>query len=193
MSITTSSLPNIRMVIQSHSVGVPRVALQDFTFSDGTFIPAGTTIAATAWCIHMDENYYEDPTVFKPWRFLGTRAEEGNKYDSNPWKEGKDADTKQHFVSTSSNYLAFGHGKHAWYDMFIFSVPQREIYSLLSIYSYSPGRFFAVTELKIMMAHILLNYDIKFEDGTQSPENLWHATTITPDPNVKLLFRKRRN
>ena len=66
-------------------------------------------------------------------------------------------------------------------------------HSQLSPRNFSPGRFFAVTELKMMMVHILSNYDLKLEDGTHSPANLWHATSITPDPNVKVLFRKRRN
>ena len=126
----------------------------------------------------MDRENYEDPTIFKPWRFSDMREEDGES-------------TKHHFVSTSSSYMAFGHGKHAWYDMFPTS--QQSMDSLLWMYPYSPGRFFAVNELKTMMVHILLNYDMKFENGTHSPENLWHAISIMPDPNVKILFRKRRN
>ena len=107
VSTITNSQPNIRVLMQSHSVGVPRIALQDFTLSDGTFIPAGTTIAATAWCTHMDENRYEEPTIFKPWRFLDMGEEDGKS-------------TKYHFVNTASDYMVFGHGKHAWYDRFHF-------------------------------------------------------------------------
>ena len=64
---------------------------------------------------------------------------------------------------------------------------------LVEPFSYSPGRFFAVNELKTMMVHILLNYEVKFEDESHCPDNLWHATSITPNPNVNLLFRKRRD
>ena len=60
-------------------------------------------------------------------------------------------------------------------------------------FNYSPGRFFAVNELKAMMAHLVLNYDVKFEDGQACPENLWFAMSILPDPSIKVLFRKRRN
>ena len=59
----------------------------------------------------------------------------------------------------------------------------------------SPGRFFAATELKLMMAHLVVNYDMQFEkDGpTAYPPNKWFGLSFTPDPTVKVMFRKRRN
>jgi len=77
---------------------------------------------------------------------------------------------KHHYVSTSADCLGFGHGKHA-----------------------CPGRFFAANELKIMLACIVLNYDVKFEDGNKRPENMWLATSILPAPGVKVMFRKRQD
>ena len=57
--------------------------------------------------------------------------------------------------------------------------------------TYSPGRFFAVTMMKMIMAHLLLNYDIKaIEDGVR-PKNITLGSVITPDPRAKLLIRKR--
>ncbi|KAJ7252482.1 cytochrome P450, partial [Mycena rebaudengoi] len=41
-------------------------------------------------------------------------------------------------VSTATDHLVFGHGNHA-----------------------CPGRFFAAAELKAMLVHLVLNYDIK--------------------------------
>ena len=57
---------------------------------------------------------------------------------------------------------------------------------------YSPGRFFAVNELKVMMAYILLHYDIKFDGEQGKPDNQsrWHS--VIP-ANVTVLFRKRQN
>ena len=78
-----------------------RVAVRDFTFSDGTFIPKGTHVAATARPVHLDPNIYGDPLVFKPFRF--SEAPEGT------------ADAiKNQMVTTSLENLHFGHGKHAW-------------------------------------------------------------------------------
>ncbi|KAI7776840.1 hypothetical protein LA080_004371 [Diaporthe eres] len=44
-------------------------------------------------------------------------------------------------VNTTDTFLAFGHGRHA-----------------------CPGRFFSAHELKLLFAHIVLNYDFKFLD-----------------------------
>ena len=85
-------------------VTLMRKALKDFTFSDGTFIPEGTSIAASTQCLHLDNEHYDNAHVFDPFRFSNVRGEEG---------EG----AKHQFVSTSWEYLTFGHGKHAWYEL----------------------------------------------------------------------------
>ena len=57
----------------------------------------------------------------------------------------------------------------------------------------SPGRFFATNELKSILAYLVLNYDIKLEDGiTSVPKNLELGTTVMPDPNAKILLRRRQ-
>ena len=58
---------------------------------------------------------------------------------------------------------------------------------------YSPGRFFAANELKAMMAHIVMNYDVKFEDEGVRPPNMWFGINVVPDPTAKVMFRKRQN
>ncbi|KAH7048220.1 cytochrome P450 monooxygenase [Macrophomina phaseolina] len=53
-----------------------------------------------------------------------------------------------------------------------------------------PGRFFAINEMKIIFAYLLLNYDIKTRDGR--PKNLQKPTgTIYPDPKAEILFKSR--
>jgi cytochrome P450 len=81
-----------------------RVAVKDFKFSDGTFIPMGTHVAAAARPIHMDEKFYEDPLAFKPFRF--SEAHKGAI-------DARDA-VKNQITTTSPQHLLFGHGKHAW-------------------------------------------------------------------------------
>jgi cytochrome P450 len=56
-----------------------------------------------------------------------------------------------------------------------------------------PGRFFAGNELKAMMAHVLLNYDIRSEVEGVRPANLHLGQTTLPNPSAKVLFRKRRS
>ena len=80
-----------------------RVAMKDFTFSDGLFVPKGAFISATASAIHKDPEYYgEDADVFNPWRFAEMRDDQG---------EG----TKHQMVNLSPDYIPFGLGRHAWY------------------------------------------------------------------------------
>ncbi|KAK7703321.1 hypothetical protein SLS57_010970 [Botryosphaeria dothidea] len=56
-----------------------------------------------------------------------------------------------------------------------------------------PGRFFAINEMKIIFAYLLLNYDIKLRDGQGRPKNLEKPTgTIYPDPSVEILFKSRQ-
>ena len=78
-----------------------RTAVRDFTFSDGTFIPKGTHVAAIARPVHTDENFYEDPLTFKAFRFAEA-------------PEGTTDAVKNQMVTTSLQHLHFGHGKHAW-------------------------------------------------------------------------------
>jgi len=81
-----------------------RKAMKDFTFSDGTLIPKGTHVAVIAGPVNMDEEFYEDPLTFKPFRFA--EAREGAD-------DAREA-VKNQVVATSLQHLLFGHGKHAW-------------------------------------------------------------------------------
>lgn len=57
----------------------------------------------------------------------------------------------------------------------------------------SPGRFLAVHEIKIILAQILLKYDIQLENGSMNrPSNLSIESAILPNPKAKMRFRKRR-
>lgn len=55
----------------------------------------------------------------------------------------------------------------------------------------SPGRFFAVNELKAMLAYVLLTYDVKTVDG-ERPEQKWFAQQCVPNPTASVMFRKRK-
>ncbi|PCH34274.1 cytochrome P450 [Wolfiporia cocos MD-104 SS10] len=150
-----SFLKESQRVNGTSHISVMRIALKDVVLSDGTMIPAGTFVAAAATSTHLDEENYENAEIFNPFRFSDKRLEDGEK-------------NKHQYVSTSSEYIGFGHGKHA-----------------------CPGRFFAANELKVMLAHIVLNYDVMFENEGKKPDNIFVATTVLPAPDAKVLFRKR--
>lgn len=84
------------------SVSVHRVTEKPVRLSNGVVIPADTMVVAAATMTHMDEELYSNPTVFDPFRFSELREQ----------VEGESA--KNQFVSTSPDYIPFGHGRHAW-------------------------------------------------------------------------------
>ncbi|KAI0320025.1 cytochrome P450 [Amylostereum chailletii] len=133
-----------------------RLTLKPFTLSNGITIPKGTILSCAEAATHHDEGNYEDAKVFKPFRFSDTREEDGEA-------------AKHQMISTGSNYIAFGHGRHA-----------------------CPGRFFAANELKCMLAHVVVNYDVNFEDGVNGVPAKSKFDVASIPANVRLLFRKRK-
>jgi len=136
-----------------------RKVVEPFTFSDGTRLAVGTTVCAAAGAIHTDESNYANSTKFEPFRFAKMREREND-------------DPKHQFSTTSRDFLAFGHGRHA-----------------------CPGRFFASNELKAMLAYVLITYDMKFEaenDGMRPP-NSWYTKSCTPNMTARVMFKARAN
>lgn len=56
----------------------------------------------------------------------------------------------------------------------------------------SPGRFFAVDMIKLMLIFVLLRYDIKTKDGKR-PKDSHMGLARIPDMSVEILFRRRSN
>ena len=84
-------------------VAVSRLALRPFTFSNGVTVPAGTLVSIPASTTHTDERIYPNPDEFDGFRFSRLRESEG------------DSMTNRHqMVSTSTEHLAFGLGRHTW-------------------------------------------------------------------------------
>jgi cytochrome P450 len=81
-----------------------RLVLRPFTLSNGLTIPAGTLVAVPLHAIHRDEEIYPNPEEFDGFRFSKLRE-----------KEGGVTATSHQAVSTSTEQLAFGLGRHAWY------------------------------------------------------------------------------
>ena len=62
---------------------------------------------------------------------------------------------------------------------------------LTMLYVDSPGRFFAATIIKIMVAHMLLNYDFKLEEEGVKPPAEWFGVACVANTKASILFRKR--
>ncbi|KAF8989850.1 cytochrome P450 [Cyathus striatus] len=77
---------------------------------------------------------------------------------------------KADIVSLGDNFLTFGLGKHA-----------------------CPGRFFASNELKLLLSHVVVNYDVKFENEGIRPDDVFLGPSRNPNPNAEVMFRRRVN
>ena len=76
---------------------------------------------------------------------------------------------KYDIVATSPKLLPFGYGRLA-----------------------CPGRYFAACKLRIMLAHIVLNYDVKMENEGVRPPDVWLASSCTmSNAKGKVMFCKR--
>ncbi|KAL4243261.1 cytochrome P450 family protein [Abortiporus biennis] len=135
-----------------NGVTVWRKAMQDCSFSDGTFIPRGTFVVANATDTQLDEENYANPEEFNPDRFM-----KANNEGALP------------MTTTGVDYLPFGVGKHA-----------------------CPGRFFAAFEMKLMLAYIVTHYDVKWPTEGYKPANQWFFSSIIPDRNAQVMFRRRQ-
>lgn len=64
--------------------GIPHCLTQDDHY-EGYFLPKGTIVFANTWSIHQDDSEYDQPSQFKPERFLnnkfGTKSNESVAYN----------------------------------------------------------------------------------------------------------------
>ncbi|KAF8887261.1 cytochrome P450 [Gymnopilus junonius] len=73
-----------------------RRVMKDFTFSDGTFVPAGTHLCVNSWGNHRDDEYYRSADIFDGFRF------------------SREDPAEQPLMATPTlDYNAFGHGRPA--------------------------------------------------------------------------------
>jgi cytochrome P450 len=86
------------------------VAKDGVTLPSGQHLPCGTKVGVHGAPVHRDENIYSDAQVFKPFRFCSNGSENMvDDYSEKVVGEGIP------LVTTSSNFMAFSHGRNAWY------------------------------------------------------------------------------
>jgi cytochrome P450 len=54
-----------------------------------------------------------------------------------------------------------------------------------------PGRFFASAEIKVVLAYLLMHYDLKLKPGEAKPSQQHFGLAILPDPLAEVLFKAR--
>ncbi|KAJ7936828.1 cytochrome P450 [Mycena leptocephala] len=137
-----------------------------FTFSDGKTVPYGSFVTVST-AVHHDVVNYDNADMFDGFRFSRLRQERGGLIANDGAGENPGV-FNRHMVSTAPDHIVFGYGRHA-----------------------CPGRFFAAAQLKAMLAHILINYEIKAETDVRPPD-ICIELIRTPNPRGKIWIRKRK-
>ena len=75
---------------------------------------------------------------------------------------------KWQFSSIGDNSINFGAGAHA-----------------------CPGRYYASQEMKILIAQLLLKFEIEWPQGKSRPPGMKQDFAITPDVMAEMMFRTR--
>ncbi|OTA86891.1 hypothetical protein M434DRAFT_146292 [Hypoxylon sp. CO27-5] len=93
-----------------------------------------------------------------------------DSFDARRWLRKREQidPNKFRFGSVTNDSINFGAGTHA-----------------------CPGRFFAQEELKLMLIHLVTNYEFKHvTEGTRRPPDIRHDVSNVPDTSMPLLFRR---
>lgn len=171
------------------TVSFHRIVKQPLTLSDGLLIPKGTHICFPSGPMSKDPAFIDNPHVFDGFRWCQDPNDRnalnpvanGTTYANNEHASEKQASEKKHlpnlapststsFVSISPANMHFGFGRQA-----------------------CPGRFFAANTIKAIMSRIIMDYDLKFEDGQtgRRPGNIVVGEHIFPNTHSVVMFRKR--
>ncbi|PKS09178.1 hypothetical protein jhhlp_003792 [Lomentospora prolificans] len=140
-----------------------RKLLKTITLSSGQVLPAGSKIEIPTISPNFDNDVFANSEKFDAFQY--SRAREVALHEKGARAAGATAATQ--FISVSPTNLVFGYGRHA-----------------------CPGRFFAVNEIKIIVANVLLKSDVKNADPDAGRlPNVEFASMYTSDGTKSLLFR----
>ncbi|KAF3766428.1 cytochrome P450 [Cryphonectria parasitica EP155] len=140
-----------------------RYVQKPITLQDGTQIPAGTFIETPSLAVLHDAAHYKDPEVFDAYRFFNLRTK-----DDTPDPNGFRNREQYQFVSVTKENTSFGFGKHA-----------------------CPGRFFAANEIKLIMARIVLQFDLRFPADVKERYPNFHFGSVSgPSPTGLVEFKR---
>lgn len=141
--------------------------MKPLILKDGTHIPAGTFIETPSLAVLRDPALYPDPDVFDAYRFYDLRTKKETTPDPLDYKNRE----QYQFVSVTKENTTFGFGKHA-----------------------CPGRFFAANEIKLIVARMLLDFDVRFpEDVSEKYPNFYAGSVCVPSPVGVVEFRRIRS
>lgn len=151
---------------------VRQVMVDDLHTDTGVPLPRGALVSFVSQPMHTDPDYFPDPHSFEPFRFVRLRNRDGDAHHarpSHPDTSSQGGNWSPHAFLSTANLLIFGRGRNS-----------------------CPGRFLVDIQLKTLISHLLINYDIKLAEGkAKKPANSWLLEFIYPQKGVKILVKRR--
>ena len=135
--------------------------------TEGWVAPKGAFIGLDVQDIQHDPEIYPEPEVYDAFRFSRPNHDirrSANGIENDDAKMQKLKNTG--LITTSDTFLPFGHGRHA-----------------------CPGRFFVAFELKMLLAYMVMNYEV--EPLPSRPPNTWFGQTNLPPLKASIKVRRR--
>ena len=153
----------IRKVLPAEGVG---------NKTEGWHAPVDAYIGLDIYSVQHDPEVYHSPETYDAFRFSRAREEEK---DNPPNEEDSEKNSSipslnyhksPSLTTTSDTFLPFSHGRHA-----------------------CPGRFFVALSLKILLAYMVMNYEI--EPLKTRPPNKWLGPTCLPPMKATIRIRRK--
>ncbi|KAI0401848.1 cytochrome P450 [Xylaria palmicola] len=147
-------------------LGFDRKVISAIRLSDGkTVLPAGASIAMPGRPMSVDPTFYERPHEFDGLRFYCT----GKGTEEYLSKLKGNTQQQLDYTGIEPGNLSWGSGRFT-----------------------CPGRWYAAALIKLVVAKLLLSYDISFPlEQTQRPGNTMYDTEVFPDMKQRIVLRKR--
>lgn len=136
---------------------------------EGWRAPQNAYVGLDVHSAQHDPEVYPKPDVYNAFRFsrpieeIVANAEDANgDHGLNTFKLKNTG-----LITTSDTFLPFGHGRHA-----------------------CPGRFFVALELKLLLAYMVMNYEV--EPLAARPPNQWFGQSNLPPMRASIRVRRRK-
>jgi cytochrome P450 len=135
---------------------------------EGWRAPKGAYVGLDVHSVQHDPEIYPVPETYDAFRFSRPKEKGDMSEADSDTKKGDDhlKSKNTDLITTSESFLPFGHGRHA-----------------------CPGRFFVSLELKMLLAYMVMNYEV--EPLATRPPNTWFGQNNLPPFKAKIRVRRR--
>ncbi|KAL0257050.1 hypothetical protein SLS55_007860 [Diplodia seriata] len=143
--------------------------------AEGWHAPPGAKLSLPLWGALHDADLFERPDSFDAFRHSREREAWEEARRGTTGGEQRSADDREEglrlkqkgMVTTGDTHFPWGHGRHA-----------------------CPGRFFVAHELKMLLAYLFLNYDVK--PLAERPKTRWIGMNIVPAVDARIEVRRKK-